>query len=162
MVRYLDAAGGHMKEIIEKEAVRRTALFQQAIELMAPITQIVSAAKKSGAIAGLHLYPPDRRGMISVQGTLLCRLFHYNGGRRRRRYWLSVLPSEKSIFIALEDGYLMDDEDAARCQDDVDIVWESTYYADKTPTIAHLKEMIEEALITDAVEISAKLGPRGV
>ena len=56
----------------------------------------------------------------------------------------------------------MDDEDAVRYQDDVDVIWENTYYQDGTPTIAHLKEMIEEALITDAVEISAKLGPRGV
>ena len=96
----LDAAGGRMKEIIEKEAVRRTELFQQAIELMAPITQIVKAAKDGEAIAGLHLYPPDRRGMTSVQGLLLCRLFHYPSGRRRRRYWLSVSPGEKSIFVA--------------------------------------------------------------
>lgn len=151
-----------MKEIIEKEAIRRTALFQQAIELMAPITQIVKSAKECKAIAGLHLFPPDRRGMTSVQGLLLCRLFHYNGGRRRRRYWLSVSPSEKSIFIALEEGYLMDDEDAVQYQDDVDVIWENTYYEDKTPRIAQLKEMIEEALITDAVEIRVKLGPRGV
>lgn len=151
-----------MKEIIEKEAIRRTALFQQAIELIAPITQMVKLAKESGAIAGLHLYPPDRRGMTSVQGLLLCRLFHYRSGRQRRRYWLSISPSEKSIFIALEEGYLMDDEGAVKYQDDVDVIWENTYYQDKTPPIAQLKEMIEEALITDAVDIRAKLRPRGV
>ena len=151
-----------MKEIIEKEAIRRTALFQQAIELMAPITQMVKKAKENKAIAGLHLFPPDRRGMTSVQGTLLCRTFHYDGGRRRRLYWLSVSPSEKSIFIALKDGYFLDDEEAVQYQDNIDVIWENTYYEDKAPRIAHLKEMIEEALITDAVEILTKLGPRGV
>jgi hypothetical protein len=151
-----------MKEIIEKEAIRRTALFQQAIELIAPITQTVKTAKENKAIAGLHLYPPDRRGMTTVRGLLLCRTFHYSGDRRRRRYVLSISPSQGTIFIALEEGYDMSEDDLAQYEHAVDVVWENTYYQDKRPTIDHLRQMIEEALITDAVEIRAKLGPRGV
>jgi hypothetical protein len=158
----LDAAGGRMKEIIEKEAIRRTALFEQALELMAPITQVVRSAKQNKAMAGLHLYPPTSRGMTYVSGILLCRSFHLGVGRRRRRYLFWVSPSEGTITICLESGHVLDRDDADHYQDNEEVVWEETYYKDKRPTIVSLKEMIEEALITDAVEANAKLGPRGV
>jgi len=151
-----------MKEIIEKETVRRTALLQRAVEFMAPITQMVKSAKESGAIAGLHLYPPTSRDTTWVSGILLCRSFHLGVGRRRRRYLFWVSP-EGTIEICLESGRDLSEEDADRYKDDEEIIWERTYYyKDSSPTITDLKMMIEEALITDAVEVRGKLGPRGV
>jgi hypothetical protein len=158
----MKATGGHMREIIEKEAVRRAALYQEAIDLIAPITQTVKLAKENKAIAGLHLYPPDSRSTTTVFGLLLCRSFHAGIGRRHRRYVLSISPREGTIYVALEEGYYMDRDEAERYADDVDIVWEQTYHRDRPPTIASLREDIEEALITDAVDLKANLRPRGV
>jgi hypothetical protein len=134
----MKATGGHMREIIEKEAVRRAALYQEAIDLIAPITQTVKLAKENKAIAGLHLYPPDSRSTTTVFGLLLCRSFHAGIGRRHRRYVLSISPREGTIYVALEEGYYMDEDEAERYEDNVDIVWAHDDIGDGEPEALEL------------------------
>jgi hypothetical protein len=154
--------GDPMKEIIEKEAARRTALFKQALDLILPILQVMKVAKENNITCALHLYPPQTRGDDSVYGLMLCRSFHNSTGRRRRRYRLEISPGDKSVLVSLESGHLMSYEDYQDNYENSDLVWGETYYLDRPPTIATLTKDIEEALITDAVEARTNLRPSGV
>jgi hypothetical protein len=149
-----------MKEIIEKEIVRRTALFQQAFDLIAPIMQVMKSYKENGAVVELRLDPPSDRTTTSVFGVMRCRSFHLGVGRRLRRYRLSITPSRGSITIWLESGWLMSQEEEAEHENNAELVWSQTYHQKDGPTIASLKTSIEEALMTDVVATRGKLVSR--
>lgn len=145
-----------MKQIAQAEAVRRKAVYDAAKAMFEPILGVLRTAIAAGGQVSLSLYPPNHRNSDVVSGTLRCRSFHAGVGKRLRRYLIEISPREKSCEVWL-DYDLSDDEYEQYVQQYGEAPgrgyqWARTYHVAGRPSMADLKQDIEEALITQLAE----------
>ena len=169
-----------MKDILEQEIARRRALYDQALALFAPVSDVIARAHAAGAEVTLALHAPATRRDDAVRGTLRCRSFHDGVGPDTRAYAIVIAPGAERCTVELwgtvadlsADDYRdyvdkYEEEyrerfDPAEDGDAAVVVWSRDYAAAGKParwTIADLRDAIEEALITDAAERKGGLGP---
>lgn len=144
-----------IKQIAHDEAARRRPLFDAAKNMLEPVITLIQSAIAAGAEISLRLDPPNRRSSNHIYGSLRCRSFHAGVGTRLRRYDLDISPAEKCCEVWLH----ISQNDAERYEweyrqaPERDLHWACTYRLDDPQcSIVHLKEEIEEALITQLAE----------
>jgi hypothetical protein len=73
-----------LRAIAKQEALRRKALYDQAIALLAPVIDLIRTAREQKADVSLKLDPPLSRGSETCSGVLHCRSFHDGVGTATR------------------------------------------------------------------------------